>query len=238
MLILQKVLTLKQNLRFFFRKTPFKNGYIVLAGMNTLINELKNICFNENQLKYLKSLNILDKQFLNFLREFKLNIKISSIEEGRLVFPYTPVAVIEGHLIELLLIEGLVLNIINFESLIATKTARIKESGAKILAELGLRRAQGINGALSASKAAYIGGADFTSNMLAGYKYNIPVIGTMAHSWVMSFESEEQAFREYAKTYPNKVSLLIDTYDTLNSGLKNAIKIFKELKQGEKIIFQ
>lgn len=176
----------------------------------------------------------MDKQFLNFLREFKLNIKISSIEEGRLVFPYTPVAVIEGHLIELLLIEGLVLNIINFESLIATKTARIKESGAKILAELGLRRAQGINGALSASKAAYIGGANFTSNMLAGYKYNIPVIGTMAHSWVMSFESEEQAFREYAKTYPNKVSLLIDTYDTLNSGLKNAIKIFKELKQGEK----
>ncbi len=224
----------KAKFEVFFRKTPFKNGYIVLAGMHTLINELKNICFNENQLKYLKSLNILDKQFLNFLREFKLNIKISSIEEGRLVFPYTPVAVIEGHLIELLLIEGLVLNIINFESLIATKTARIKESGAKILAELGLRRAQGINGALSASKAAYIGGADFTSNMLAGYKYNIPVIGTMAHSWVMSFESEEQAFREYAKTYPNKVSLLIDTYDTLNSGLKNAIKIFKELKQGKK----
>ncbi len=228
----------KAKFEVFFRKTPFKNGYIVLAGIHTLINELKNICFNENQLKYLKSLNILDKQFLNFLREFKLNIKISSIEEGRLVFPYTPVAVIEGHLIELLLIEGLVLNIINFESLIATKTARIKESGAKILAELGLRRAQGINGALSASKAAYIGGANFTSNMLAGYKYNIPVIGTMAHSWVMSFESEEQAFREYAKTYPNKVSLLIDTYDTLNSGLKNAIKIFKELKQGEKIIFQ
>ncbi|PRQ90088.1 nicotinate phosphoribosyltransferase [Borreliella burgdorferi] len=224
----------KAKFEVFFRKTPFKNGYIVLAGMHTLINELKNIRFGENELKYLKSFNILDKQFLNFLREFKLNVKISSIEEGRLVFPHAPVVVIEGHLIELLLIEGLVLNIINFESLIATKTARIKESGAKILAELGLRRAQGINGALSASKAAYIGGADFTSNMLAGYKYNIPVTGTMAHSWIMSFETEEQAFREYAKTYPNKVSLLIDTYDTLNSGLKNAIKIFKELKQEEK----
>ncbi|AJA90426.1 nicotinate phosphoribosyltransferase [Borreliella chilensis] len=223
----------KAKFEVFFRKTPFKNGYIVLAGIHTLINELKKINFNENEIKYLKSLNMLDKKFLNFLREFKLNIKISSIEEGRLVFPYTPIVIIEGNLIELLLIEGLVLNIINFESLIATKTARIKESGAKILAEFGLRRAQGINGALSASKAAYIGGSDFTSNMLAGYKYNIPVTGTMSHSWIMSFENEEQAFREYVKTYPNKVSLLIDTYDTLNSGLKNAIKIFKELKQNK-----
>nr|ABP88163.1 putative nicotinate phosphoribosyltransferase [Borrelia lonestari] len=198
--------------------------------MQTLFNILKKFRFKEEEIKYLESLKFFNKRFLDYLKTFKLSIKISSIKEGRIVFPYEPILIIEGNLIELLLIEGLVLNTINFESLIATKTARIKEAGAKNLAEFGLRRAQGINGALSASKAAYIGGADFTSNTLAGFKYNIPITGTMAHSWVMSFKSEEEAFWEYAKTYPNNVSLLLDTYDTLKSGLKNAIKVFKALK--------
>ncbi|ANF34090.1 nicotinate phosphoribosyltransferase [Borrelia turicatae] len=220
----------KVKFEMFFRKTPFKNGYIILAGIHTLINALKELHFRDEEIEYLDSLQYFDKKFLKYLKTFRLNIKISSIEEGRIVFPHEPILIIEGNLIELLLIEGLVLNTINFESLIATKTARIKEAGAKNLAEFGLRRAQGINGALSASKAAYIGGADFTSNVLAGYKYNIPVIGTMAHSWIMSFKNEEEAFWEYAKIYPNNVSLLIDTYDTLNSGLKNAIKVFKALK--------
>ncbi|WP_024654895.1 nicotinate phosphoribosyltransferase [Borrelia hispanica] len=225
----------KAKFEMFFRKTPFNNGYIILAGIHTLINILKELHFNKEELEYLESLNYFDKKFLEYLKTFKLNIKIHSITEGRIVFPHEPILIIEGNLIELLLIEGLVLNTINFESLIATKTARIKEAGAQNLAELGLRRAQGINGALSASKAAYIGGANFTSNVLAGYKYNIPIIGTMAHSWVMSFTNEEEAFWEYAKTYPNNVNLLIDTYDTLKSGLKNAIKIFKQLqKQGKK----
>ncbi|UER67787.1 nicotinate phosphoribosyltransferase [Borrelia sp. BU AG58] len=220
----------KTKFEMFFRKTPFKNGYIILAGMQTLVSILKELHFEEEEIEYLETLKYFDRGFLKYLKTLKLNIKITSIEEGRIVFPFEPILIIEGKLIELLLIEGLVLNIINFESLIATKTARIKEAGAKTIAEFGLRRAQGINGALSASKAAYIGGADFTSNVLAGYKYNIPVTGTMAHSWVMSFESEEEAFWEYAKTYPNNVSLLIDTYDTLNSGLRNAIKVFKSLK--------
>ncbi|AWG42990.1 nicotinate phosphoribosyltransferase [Candidatus Borreliella tachyglossi] len=220
----------KAQFEMFFRRTPFKNGYIILAGIQTLTNILKEFHFIEEELEYLESLNYFDKHFLGYLRTLRLNIKINSIKEGRIVFPYEPILIIEGNLIELLLIEGLVLNTINFESLIATKTARIKEAGAKTLAEFGLRRAQGINGALSASKAAYIGGADFTSNVLAGYAYDIPVTGTMAHSWVMSFDSEEEAFWEYAKIYPNNVSLLLDTYDTLNSGLKNAIKVFKALK--------
>ncbi|AHH10821.1 Nicotinate phosphoribosyltransferase [Borrelia coriaceae ATCC 43381] len=220
----------KAKFEMFFRKTPFKNGYIILAGIHTLINILQKLHFRDEEIKYLDSLQYFDKKFLEYLKTFKLNIKISSIEEGRIVFPYEPILIIEGNLIELLLIEGLTLNIINFESLIATKTSRIKKAGANNLAEFGLRRAQGINGALSASKAAYIGGANFTSNVLAGYKYNIPVIGTMAHSWVMSFTSEEEAFWEYAKIYPDNVSLLIDTYDTLNSGIKNAIKVFKALK--------
>ncbi|QMU99390.1 nicotinate phosphoribosyltransferase [Borrelia sp. A-FGy1] len=223
----------KSKFEMFFRKTPFKNGYIILAGMQTLVNILKELHFKEEEIEYLKTLNHFDKKFLNYLKTLKLNIKITSIKEGRIVFPYEPILIVEGNLIELLLIEGLILNIINFESLIATKTSRIKEAGAQILAEFGLRRAQGINGALSASKAAYIGGANFTSNVLAGYKYNIPVAGTMAHSWVMSFKSEEEAFWEYAKIYPHNVSLLIDTYDTLNSGLKNAIKVFKSLKTKE-----
>ncbi|ETZ18807.1 Nicotinate phosphoribosyltransferase [Borrelia duttonii CR2A] len=227
----------KAKFEMFFRKTPFNNGYIILSGIHTLINILKELHFNKEEIEYLESLNYFDKKFLEYLKTFKLNIKINSIAEGRIVFPHEPILIIEGNLIELLLIEGLVLNTINFESLIATKTARIKEAGAKNLAELGLRRAQGINGALSASKAAYIGGANFTSNVLAGYKYNIPIIGTMAHSWVMSFPNEEEAFWEYAKTYPNNVNLLIDTYDTLKSGLKNAIKIFKQLQnQGKKFL--
>ncbi|WP_445436089.1 nicotinate phosphoribosyltransferase [Candidatus Borreliella tachyglossi] len=220
----------KAQFEMFFRRTPFKNGYIILAGIQTLTNILKEFHFIEEELEYLESLNYFDKHFLGYLKTLRLNIKINSIKEGRIVFPYEPILIIEGNLIELLLIEGLVLNTINFESLIATKTARIKEAGAKTLAEFGLRRAQGINGALSASKAAYIGGADFTSNVLSGYAYDIPVTGTMAHSWVMSFDSEEEAFWEYAKIYPNNVSLLLDTYDTLNSGLKNAIKVFKALK--------
>ncbi|BCR22045.1 nicotinate phosphoribosyltransferase [Borrelia sp. HM] len=223
----------KAKFEMFFRKTPFKNGYIILAGIHTLFNILKEFRFKEEEIEYLESLKFFDKRFLDYLKTFSLKIKISSIKEGRIVFPYEPILIVEGNLIELLLIEGLVLNTINFESLIATKTARIKEAGAKNLAEFGLRRAQGINGALSASKAAYIGGADFTSNMLAGFKYNIPITGTMAHSWVMSFKSEEEAFWEYAKTYPNNVSLLLDTYDTLKSGLKNAIKVFKALKSNK-----
>ncbi|APR65067.1 nicotinate phosphoribosyltransferase [Borrelia anserina] len=227
---LTKDINPKAKFEMFFRKTPFKNGYIILAGIHTLINTIKGLYFRKEEIEYLEGLKYFDKKFLEYLKKLRLNIKISAIEEGRIVFPHEPILTIEGNLIELLLIEGLVLNTINFESLIATKTARIKEAGAKNLAEFGLRRAQGINGALSASKAAYIGGADFTSNVLAGYKYNIPVIGTMAHSWVMSFTSEEEAFWEYAKTYPNNVSLLIDTYDTLNSGLKNAIKVFRALK--------
>ena len=223
----------KAKFEMFFRKTPFKNGYIILAGIHTLFNILKELSFTKEEIEYLESLKFFDKRFLDYLKKFRLSIKISSIKEGRIVFPYEPILIVEGNLIELLLIEGLVLNTINFESLIATKTARIKEAGAENLAEFGLRRAQGINGALSASKAAYIGGADFTSNMLAGFKYNIPITGTMAHSWVMSFKSEEEAFWEYAKTYPNNVSLLLDTYDTLKSGLKNAIKVFKALKNNK-----
>ncbi|UGQ17679.1 nicotinate phosphoribosyltransferase [Borrelia sp. RT1S] len=223
----------KARFEMFFRKTPFKNGYIILAGIQTLVRIIEELHFKEEEIEYLEKLQHFDKRFLKYLKTLKLNIKIISINEGRIVFPLEPILIIEGNLIELLLIEGLVLNIINFESLIATKTARIKEAGAQTIAEFGLRRAQGINGALSASKAAYIGGADFTSNVLAGYKYNIPVTGTMAHSWVMSFKSEEEAFWEYAKTYPNNVSLLIDTYDTLNSGIKNAIKVFKSLGRKE-----
>ncbi|WKC58178.1 nicotinate phosphoribosyltransferase [Borrelia sp. P9F1] len=223
----------RAKFEMFFRKTPFKNGYIILAGLQTLVRILEELHFKEEEIEYLETLKHFDKKFLKYLKTLKLNIKIISIKEGRVVFPSEPILIIEGNLIELLLIEGLVLNIINFESLIATKTARIKEAGAQTIAEFGLRRAQGINGALSASKAAYIGGADFTSNVLAGYKYNIPVTGTMAHSWVMSFKSEEEAFWEYAKTYPNNVCLLIDTYDTLNSGLENAIKVFKSLKRKE-----
>lgn len=216
----------------FFRKFPFKGGYAIFAGLETLLKALKNIKVTEKEIEYLKSLNTFKDEFLEYLKDFKFSGDIYSVREGTVVFPNEPLIRVEANIIEAQLIESMLLNIINYETLIATKTARIVESSknGKIL-EFGLRRAHGPYGAILATRASYIGGAIATSNTMAGEMFGIPVSGTMAHSWIMSFPTELEAFEAYAEMYPDNCILLVDTYDTLESGIPNAIKVLKKLKK-------
>jgi len=214
----------------FFRSQPFGGGFSIFAGLGTLLEKLKGFAFSPDDLAYLDGLGIFEDGFLDYLKGFRFSSSLWAMEEGTIVFPNEPLIRVDGGLIECQIIEGLLLNTVNFQSLIATKTARVwLASGRGDVLEFGLRRAQGRDGAVSASRAAYIGGVSGTSNVLAGKKFGIPVFGTMAHSWVMAWPSEEEAFRAYAEIYPDKTTLLIDTYDTLKSGVVNAIKVGKEL---------
>ncbi len=215
----------------FFRRQPFGGGFSLFAGLEDLLEALQEFRFAPDDLSYLESLGYFEKDFLDYLESFRFNGDVYAIPEGTPVFPMEPLVRIHGTLIETQLIEGMLLNILNFQTLIATKTARIylASNKGKIL-EFGLRRAQGPDGAMSASRAAFIGGATATSNTLAGKLYGIPVAGTMAHSWVMAFDSEEEAFHRYAELYPDRTILLIDTFNTLQSGIRNAIKIGKKLQ--------
>lgn len=217
---------------YFTRKNPFKGGYTVFAGLVPLLEEISNLQFTEEEIEYLRDQDLFKEDFLDFLSDFSFQGDIYSVKEGQIVFPDEPVVRVHGSLLEAQLIESLLLNNLNFQSLIATKTARIIQSAEdKPVLEFGLRRAQGKDGALSAARASYIGGIAATSNTLAGKIYDIPVSGTMAHSWVMSFESELQSFHEYARIYPHNCVLLVDTYNTLKSGVPNAIDIFKTLQE-------
>jgi nicotinate phosphoribosyltransferase len=221
----------KAAFEMFFRRQPFGGGYAIFAGLGTLLNCLESFTFSSNDIDYLKSLGIFEDAFLEYLRQFRFSGSLWAIDEGTVVFPHEPLIRIEGNLVECQIIEGMLLNVINFQSLIATKTRRVwLASGKGLVMEFGLRRAQGPDGAMSASRAAYIGGAMGTSNTLAGKAFGIPVLGTMAHSWVMSFPSELEAFDAYAELYPDKTVFLIDTYDTLKSGTINAIQAGKRLK--------
>jgi len=208
----------------FFRKNPFNGGFSILAGTETLIDALTSFHFSEEDIDYLRDQKIFEEGFLDFLKDWRFTGDLYAIDEGNVIFPQEPLVRIHAPLIEAQIIEGLVLNIINFQSLIATKTARIWLASKKApIMEFGLRRAQGPDGAMCATRAAFIGGAAGTSNTLAGKLYGIPVMGTMAHSWIMSHSSELEAFRAYAEIYPQNSVFLIDTYDTLKSGVKNAI---------------
>ncbi|MBI9104142.1 MAG: nicotinate phosphoribosyltransferase [Spirochaetales bacterium] len=226
----------KQNPRVVFdmqfRRQPFGSGFSVLAGIEPLIDRLVNLSFSEDDLDYLESQSTFKPAFLDYLKNYKFSGDLYAMDEGSLVFPEEPLIRIHSNLIEAQLIESLLLNIVNFQTLIATKSARIYNTakGGKIQ-EFGLRRAQGIDGALSAARAAYIGGVSSTSNTMAGKDYGIPVSGTMAHSWVMTFDDELEAFRSYADLYPENTILLIDTYDTLGCGIENAITVGLEQKK-------
>ncbi len=214
----------------FYRTNPYNGGYCIFAGIEEVINKLENFCFTDDDIKYLKSLGSFDDDFLNYLKTFKFTGTIYSVKEGNVVFANEPLIRIHTNLIEAQLVETMILNTINFQTLIATKASRIKIAAKdSSVLEFGMRRAQG-DGHFSATRSAYIGGCDATSNTIAGKKYNIPVSGTMAHSWIMSFEKEIDAFREFANIYPDNASFLLDTYDTLKSGLVNAIIVGKELK--------
>lgn len=214
----------------FFRRHPFNSGFSVFAGIETLLDAITNFSFTDDDIDFLKSQKIFENEFLDYLKNFKFCGDIYSFDEGSIIFPQEPIIRIHAKLIEAQIIEGIVLNTINFQSLIATKTARVWLASKKgNIMEFGLRRAQGINGSLCATRAAFIGGASSTSNTLAAKVLGIPASGTMAHSWVMSFPSELDAFETYAKIYPEKSVFLIDTYDTLKSGIKNAIKVGSKL---------
>ncbi len=216
----------------FFRRNPFSGGYSVFAGLEDLLKRLEQLSFKKEDIEYLRKTGVFREDFLNYLKDFSFSGDLYAMDEGTIAFPSEPLIAVKANLMEAQLIESMLLNTVNYQTLVATKAARIyTASGGGNIMEFGLRRAQGIDGALSASRAAFIGGAAATSNTLAGQKFGIPVTGTMAHSWVMSFESELEAFRKYADLYPDKVILLIDTYDTLGSGLENAIIVGKELKK-------
>lgn len=228
----------KQNMNYpavfdmFFRRKPFGGGFAVFAGIETLLDHLTAFRFEADDIAYLATLGVFEQGFLDYLQDFRFSGDLYAIEEGTIVFPNEPLLRVHGGLIEAQIIEGLILNHLNFQSLITTKSVRVYiASKHGHIMEFGLRRAQGFDGAMSASRAAYIGGASTTSNTLAGKEYGIPVVGTMAHSWIMSFETELEAFETYANMYPTRATFLIDTYDTLKSGIKNAIIVGKKLSE-------
>ena len=214
----------------FFRHHPFGGGYSIFAGLEPLLRDLESLRFSSEDLSYLESLRMFERGFLDYLSAFRFRGDVWAVNEGEIIFPQAPLARIDADLIEAQVIEGLVLNRLNFGCLVATKTARIwRASGYGHLMEFGLRRAQGPDGAITASRSSFIGGADGTSNTLAGKLFGIPVMGTMAHSWIMSFTDEREAFEAYAEIYPDSTAFLIDTYNTLESGVKNAIAAGKAL---------
>ncbi|TFG82501.1 MAG: nicotinate phosphoribosyltransferase [Spirochaetales bacterium] len=221
----------------FFRRHPFHGGFSVFAGLDPLLAILESIRFHQDDLAWLESQGIFETGFLRYLEDFRFKGDIWSVDEGETIFPQVPLLRIHAGLVEAQIIEGLVLNTINFQSLIATKSSRVSMAARNgAVMEFGLRRAQGFNGAMSASRASFIGGSAATSNALAAKDLGIPAMGTMAHSWVMAFPSEREAFEAYADMYPKGTTLLIDTYDTLASGLWNAIAVGRRLaEQGRSI---
>lgn len=222
----------------FYRTNPYKGGYTIFTGLDSLINILEDFSFSNDDISYLRSLKTFDESFLSFLSSYHFSGDLYSFEEGTVAFPGEPLIRIETTMMDAILIESILLNTINFQTLIATKAARMKiaTKNRGAIMEFGLRRAQGEDGALSATRACYIGGCDVTSNTYAGKYYGIPISGTMAHSWIMLYGSEYTAFRKFADIYPDNCVLLIDTYDTLGSGIEAAIKVGLEQKEkGKKI---
>lgn len=219
----------KVTFDYYFRDNPFKGGFAVFAGLQDFLELLSNFTYSPSDIEFLKEQG-LKSEFLSYLKDFSFSGDIFSVKEGEIVFPNEPLLTVHGNIIECQLIESLLLNIINFETLIATKAYRIKLiSGKKLFADFGLRRAQGF-GSMHASRAAAIGGASSTSNVLAAKIFDIPVSGTMAHSWIQSFDNELEAFRAFAKIHPTNTTLLVDTYNTLESGIPNAIIVAKEME--------
>lgn len=220
----------------FYRSNPCGNGYAIAAGLEQAISYIKNLHFSSEDIAYLRSLSTFSEDFLDYLKDFHFTGDIYAIPEGTVVFPMEPLIKVIAPLMEAQLVETTLLNIINHQSLIATKAARVCQAaeGAPVM-EFGLRRAQGPDAGTYGARAAIIGGCIGTSNVLAGQMFQVPVLGTHAHSWIMSFPDELTAFRQYAKLFPQNATLLVDTYDTLHSGVPNAIKVFKELKEANKM---
>ena len=220
---------------YFFRKLPFDGGYAVFAGLEDFLKAVEQLRFDEKDLKFLKHEG-MDQEFLDYLKDFRFTGTIYASNEGDLIFPNRPVVSVEAPIIEAQLLETLLLNTLNYQTLIATKASRMKHAaGDRKLVDFGLRRAPGTGG-YSASRAAVIGGFDATSNVRSGRDYDIPISGTMAHSFVQRYDEEIDSFRDFADVRPDDCVLLVDTYDTLKSGVPNAIKVGREMEErGDKL---
>lgn len=215
----------------FFRSNPNHNGYSIMAGLEQVIEYVKNLHFSYDDVAYLRGLGIFSDDFLHYISGFHFSGDIYAIPEGSVIFPKEPLLKVVAPIMEAQLIETAILNILNHQCLIATKASRVVHAaqGDGIM-EFGLRRAQGPDAGLYGARAALIGGCVGTSNVLAGQMFDVPVMGTHAHAWIMSFKDEYTAFKKYAELYPDACTLLVDTYDTLKSGVPNAIRVFQEMK--------
>lgn len=221
----------------FFRKLPFNNGFAVFAGLERVVDYINNLKFGNDDIEFLRETQNYDEEFLNELRNFRFTGNLYSVREGEIVFPNEPLIRLESRVFELQLLETALLNFVNYQTLIATKAARIKHVAPNdLLMEFGTRRAHEADAAIWGTRAAYISGFNGTSNVRAGKLFGIPVVGTMAHSWVQMFDTELEAFRSYAESRPDNVVLLVDTYDTLKSGVPNAITVAREMAaKGQKM---
>lgn len=214
----------------FYRNNPDNAGFAIFAGLEQVVEYIRNLHFSEEDIEYLRSRNLFTEDFLQYLLHFKFRGDIYAMPEGTVMYPNEPVMTVVAPLIDAQLIETTVLLEINHQSLIATKTNRIVQAaGGRPVSDFGARRAHNVDAAVYGARAAYIGGAASTATVLAGKMFGIPISGTMAHSWVMTFESEYDAFKAYAETYPDAALFLVDTYDVLKSGVPNAIRIAKEI---------
>ncbi len=216
---------------YFYRKNPFNGAYVVFAGLYDLLEILEGLCFEDDDIEYLRE-NNFNHEFLQYLKDFRYKAEIYSVKEGEVVFPNMPLVSVRGNIIETQLTETLLLNILNLSSLIATKAARMRlvAGDEKILTDFGMRRAHGL-GAIHASRATIVGGFDSTSNVFSAFTYDIQASGTMAHSFIQSYDDELTAFRTFAEAFPEKCILLVDTYNTLNSGVPNAIQVAREMEE-------
>ena len=216
----------------FYRDNPCGGGYAIAAGLEQVIEYINNLRFTDEDIAYLRSLHTFDEDFLEYLRKFRFSGDIYAIPEGTVIFPREPLLKVIAPIMEAQLVETAILNIINHQSLIATKASRVVyAAGGDGVMEFGLRRAQGPDAGIFGARAAIIGGCIGTSNVLTGKMFDVPVLGTHAHSWIMSFPDEYTAFKTYAHLYPNACILLVDTYDTLKSGVPNAIRVFEEMRE-------
>ncbi len=223
----------------FYRHNPDKGGFAIFAGLEQVIEYIENMHFDEEDVEYLRSLHLFSEEFLEYLSGYRFHGDIDAFPEGTIMYPYEPILTVSAPLIDAQLVETAILSLVNHESLIATKTQRIVRAAAgRAVSDFGARRAHNIDAAVYGARAAYIGGAVGTATVLAGQMFDIPVSGTMAHSWVMYYDDEYTAFKKYAEKYPDGCVLLIDTYNVLESGVPNAIRVAKEVLEpmGKRLI--